>query len=140
MFFSAVYIYERDGDSWDYVAKSTQSVEQNGENLGWSAAIDGDTVVVGARKADVGAETFAGAVYVYEKPLSGWANMTETAILTASDIKALDKFGNSVAILGDTIAIGSYYDDDNSYNYGSVYMYVKSGANWVDSSSEDAKL
>ncbi len=135
----SAYVYERIGDSWSYAAKLTPSVEQNGALFGWSVAVDGDTIVIGARKADVGVQADAGAVYVFEKPLTGWTDMTETALLTASDIRALDKFGNSVAISGDTIAVGSSDDDWGRTDAGSIYVFEKPGANWV-SMTQTAKL
>ena len=42
--------------------------------------------------------------------------------LVASDAAADDKFGNSVAIDGDTVVIGAYGDDDGADNSGSVYL------------------
>jgi hypothetical protein len=48
-------------------------------------AIDGDTVVVGADEDDISANVDQGSAYVFVRPGGGWANMTETAKLTASD-------------------------------------------------------
>ena len=38
---------------------------------------------------------------------SGWANMTQTAKLTASDGAAGDGFGCSVSISGNTVVVGA---------------------------------
>ena len=48
-----------------------------------------------------------GAAYVFTEPGSGWANMTQTAELTPSDGAADDKFGDSVAISGNTVVVGA---------------------------------
>ena len=57
--------------------------------------------------------------------------------LTASDAVAWDRFGWSVAKSGDTIAVGSPYDDNaTGADAGAVYVYVLSGGVW----SEQAKV
>jgi hypothetical protein len=68
--------------------------------LGYSVAVSGNTVVVGAPIATIGSNIVQGAVYVFVKPAGGWANMTETAKLTASDGTPVSLFGLSVAISG----------------------------------------
>ena len=47
-------------------------------------------------------------------------NYQELAKLVAADAASGDNFGISVAIDGDTVVIGAYYDDDES---GSVYVF-----------------
>ena len=68
---------------------------------GWSVAVDGDSVVVGAWCDDDNGSD-SGSAYVFTKPSSGgWATATETAKLTASDRATNDEIGNSVAADGD---------------------------------------
>ena len=69
------------------------------DRFGWSVAIDGDTVVIGAYSKD----DDTGAVYVLRA-----SDGAELAKLTASDAAAGDEFGRSVAIDGDTIVIGTF--------------------------------
>src|SRR5207244_534498 len=69
--------------------------------LGYSVAIDGDTIVAGAVAAADG-----GAVYVFVRPSSGWVDASPTAQLTPSDQTGENSFGASVSISGDTIAVG----------------------------------
>ena len=82
--------------------KLTASDAAASDFLGTSVAIDGDVMVVGAPRDDVGAND-QGSAYVFVKPASGWADATETAKLTASDAALGDNFGTSVAI-GDAIS------------------------------------
>ena len=42
--------------------------------------------------------------------------------MTASDAAADDGFGHSVAIAGDTVVVGSRYDDDGGSGSGSAYV------------------
>jgi hypothetical protein len=56
----------------------------NGNRFGYSVAVSGNTVVVGAPFHAVGSlpqGVQAGAVYVFQKPAGGWANATQTAEL-----------------------------------------------------------
>jgi hypothetical protein len=98
--------------------------------LGYSAAISGNTVVVGApgyANAYQG-EVVPGRAYVFVKPASGWTNMFETAELKSSDSGSNpgNNFALSVAIAGNTIVVG---DVDNS---GEAYIFVEPANGWQD--------
>ena len=50
----------------------------------------------------------------------------------ATDGAALDSFGYSVALSGDTALVGVYHDDVGANNdQGSAYVYVRSGTTWT---------
>ena len=76
-------------------------------------AIDGDTIVIGAYKTMVVARSTSSTA------TDGGATYGQVAKLTASDAAEDDWFGGSVAIDGDTIVIGAYWDDNRS---GSAYV------------------
>ena len=133
---------------WDDGVKLTASGGAAYDNFGISVAVDGDTVVVGAPGND-GDGADSGSVYVFVKPTGGWATSTEMAKLTASDGAALDYFGYSVAVDGDTVLVGAYQDDDeenDSEDSGSAYIFTKpnSSGGWADwdlmEDTETAKL
>ena len=48
----------------------------------------------------------------------------EVAKLVASDAAAGDEFGKSVAIAGNTVVVGAYWDDDAGSNSGSAYVFI----------------
>src|SRR5271165_1929931 len=79
-------------------AKLTASDAVKLDFIGASVAISssGNTVAVGMASTHI-----PGAVYIFSKPATGWAGMTQTAKLTASDGSANDYLGFSVAISGD---------------------------------------
>jgi hypothetical protein len=129
------YVFKKVGGVWTEIAKLTASDAVANHWFGYSAAISGDVIVVGAYR-DNGDQ---GAAYVFEQPVSGWVSMTETAKLTASDGVGLDKFGLSVAVSGDQIVIGASEDDDNGANSGSVYVFEKPVSGW-ETMTETAKL
>jgi hypothetical protein len=68
-----------------------------------------------------------GAAYGFDEPAVGWANMTQTAELTASDGGSDDRLGNSVAIAGDKVVAGApgHTNPNGSSSYahqGAVYV------------------
>ena len=110
------------------------------DQLGYSVAVSGNTVVVGAPFDDVGADADQGSAYVFVEAGGGWASGTETAKLTASDGAAGDQFGSSVAVSGDTVVVGTYLDDAGANaDQGSAYVFVEPGGGWA-SGTERAKL
>ena len=140
----AAYIYEKPINGWvdsnQERAKLKASDADKYDKFGYSVAISGDTVVIGARFDDEINED-SGAAYIYEKPIDGWADSTqEDAKLKASDADKYDYFGKSVAISGDTVVVGANGDDEIESSSGAVYVYKKPQIGWRDSAFEDAKL
>jgi hypothetical protein len=121
----SAYVFLRNGREQ---AKLTASDAAAGDQFGWDVAIDGDTVVVGARNHD-GAGSDSGAVYVFVRSGTTW---TQQAKLTASDAAAFDVFGGAVAIDGDTIAVGALGDDDRGSVSGSVYLFRRDDRGTAD--------
>ena len=123
----AVYVFTRVGDAWAQSAKLTASTGAAGDRLGGSVAIDGDTIVAGARDDDIAGDGDRGSVYTFAR--SGPAARNETAKLTASDGDADDRLGSSVAIDGDTIVGGAPGDAiSGEDNRGSAYTFARTGA------------
>ena len=132
----SAYIYQRAPISGIFaqVAKLTASDAAADDRFGNSVAVSGDTVVIGA----YGDSSNSGSAYLFEKSATGWGNATETAKLTASDAAVDDRFGQ-VAISGDTVVIGAFFDDDAGDNSGSAYLFEKPASGWVDA-TETVKL
>ena len=100
--------------------------------FGNSVAISGDWLLVGApERGDSGDDS--GAAYVFRRNGVTW---TETTKLTASDAAAGDRFGGSVALGPDTLAVAARDDDDAGEGSGSVYVFPWNGTVW----GEPAKL
>jgi len=132
----AAYVFVKPGGGWagmTQTARLTASDKAASDSFGYSVSISGDVVVVGAHYADPGGTNAAGAAYVFIKPGGGWADMTQTAKLTASDKAAEDQFGFSVSISGDVVVVGAYYaDPGGTSNAGASYVFVKPGGGWTD--------
>ena len=124
----SAYVFTRDSgsDVWSQRAKLTASDGANGDNFGYSVAIDGDTVMVGAHNHNGGNGNNSGAVYVFTKPANGWDDAEETVKLTASDAGVRDLFGSSIALKGNTAVIGAYEDSHGGVTRaGSAYVFAK---------------
>jgi hypothetical protein len=106
----AVYVYTKPGGGW---ADATQTAELTASNsaasdqLGSSVTVSDDIITAGAPQRTVNGHIAQGAVYMYTRPGGGWANATQTALLTASDGAAGNELGSSVAVSGTTIAAGA---------------------------------
>ena len=87
----------------DEVDKLTADAAAAGDSFGWSVAIAGNTVVVGAYQYNNGG---SGVAYVL-RTTDGGATYGQVAKLTAADAAAYDSFGYSVAIDGSTVVVGS---------------------------------
>ena len=96
--------------------------------FGWSVAMSGDTVVVGA-SGDDGGHPHKGSAYIFVRDGSTWS---QQAKLTASDGESLADFGSSVAISGDTVVVGACYDDAPHPESGSAYVFVRRSSTWTE--------
>jgi len=128
----AAYVFTRSGAIWSQQAKLIASDAMVGDAFGYSVAISGDTIVIGARSGD-GNVSDSGSAYVFTRSGSTWSQQTK---LIASDGSFGDFFGWSIAIHDETVVVGSWRDDDNGTDSGSVYVFTRSGSTW----SQQAKL
>jgi hypothetical protein len=124
----SAYVFKR-GTGWTSGTETAKLTASDGalqDEFGKAVAVSGDVVVAGAHYDDWGTGIIfnEGSAYVFEKPGSGWADMTETASLRASDGEASDEFGMSVALDGSTLVIGCYRDGvGGSPDQGSAYVF-----------------
>jgi hypothetical protein len=131
----AAYVFTKPVSGWvntmTHTAKLIASDGANSDYFGNSVSISGDNIVIGAYQDDY-PQTNSGSAYVFTKPITGWANMTQTAKIKSSDLAINDNFGYSVSILGDNIVVGTYLDSDNGPASGSAYIFTKPFSGWVN--------
>lgn len=128
------YVFDKGPGGWAQVARLQHSGAVDDDAFGMAVAIDGDVIVVGAPGVETGALLNTGAAFVFVRPAGGWTDMTETARLSTDQIDRNDRLGDSVAISGDTIVVGSSYDQHGShptFGKGSAYVYVRPGGGWT---------
>ena len=143
----SAYVFTRDTGTgvWSQAAMLTVSDPAENDEFGISVAIDGGTIVVGAHQLDYQDASNQpvsrpGAAYVFARPDTGWVNATETAKLTSgTDGAAGDRFGVSVAVHGDTVAVGAHQHDvapsgggTPVANAGASYVFTKPGTDWIN--------
>ncbi len=125
-FNGAVYLFEGASDTWSQRARLTAWDGQNGDLFGYALDKEGDTVAVGA----YGWEEDRGALYLFHKPATGWADATENRKLVAFEGESGDRFGVAVALAGDWVAVGADLEGSNGEGAGAVYLY--SGPDWSE--------
>jgi len=134
----AAYVFARNqggADNWGEVTKLTASDGSTYDYFGKSVSISGDKIVAGAYGDDDNG-SISGSAYVFERNQGGADNWGEVAKLTASDGVADDRFGYSVSISGDTVAVGAVGSDSHS---GSAYVFERNTGG-ADSWGETARL
>lgn len=130
----AAYVFTRTGNVWTEQARLTAHDGSPGSGFGFAVAVSDDTAVVSAITDVGGAGLAPGAVYVFTRTGSVWA---EEAKLAAADGSPGDAFGVSVAISRDTVVVGSVQDQVGlNPVQGSAYVFVRNGRSWA----QQAKL
>lgn len=130
----ALYVFTQSDESWVEQAKLTADDGDGTDLLGTGLAMDGDTVVAGARLDEDPNGRSAGSAYVFERSDGAWR---QRAKLAAEDGDEGDNFGTAVDIDGDTIVVGADRDEDlNGRRAGSAYIFVRSDGGWT----QQAKL
>ncbi len=128
----SVYVFVRNGETWNQQAKLTPNDGASGDDFGWAVSICSNYAVVGAY-GDDDTLTGSGSAYVF---FHDGANWTQQAKLTANDPQASAGFGMSVAISGDSAIIGAPWTDDGGNDSGSACIFERQGTSW----SQRAKL
>lgn len=119
------YVFEKDAgglDNWGEVKILTASDAADGARFGHSAAISGDTVVVGAFLDPEGGVD-SGAAYVFDRDQGGaglWGQVTK---LAASDAAAGARLGISTSIDGDLVVVGADRDSGTANEAGAAYLF-----------------
>ncbi|MEP0846550.1 MAG: hypothetical protein HRF50_06970 [Phycisphaerae bacterium] len=121
----AAYVYEREPDSprsWRFVRRLTPNAPAAVDLFGREVAVFGDRIVVGAVGDDSAGDS-AGAAYIFERDAGGPGAWGEAAKLVGNDTEALDLFGASVAVYGDTVAVSAPGGDGAAFRSGTTYLF-----------------
>lgn len=124
---AAAYLYQKDvTGNWQFVKKLVASDGAESDDFGWSVAISGTTVVVGAPADDSDTNTDQGSAYIFERDQGGTNAWGEVKKLVASDGAEGDSFGFSVAISGNTVVAVASGDDIGIHaDQGSAYIFSR---------------
>lgn len=120
-FAGAAYVY--DAATGSELHKLHASDGEAADRFGYSVAVDGGRVLVGAAYDDT-LHGDVGSAYLFDR-----ATGQELMKLEPSDKNAYERFGSAVALHGDLAVIGAPGDNANGYNAGAVYLFdVSTGA------------
>jgi hypothetical protein len=114
-----VVIYERSDTGWERRTVLTPTLIGDGA-FGTSVALADGTLVAGASGPSATAPF--GSTYVFTRTGTEWSQDAE---LVPPPQTSRAHFGTSVALSGDTLAVGTPEDG------GALYLYERSGTTWV---------
>ncbi len=136
----SAYIFKRNEENWSQVQKIVASDRDAIDYFGWTVAMDGDHLLVGAYSEDedeVGGNSLsdAGSVYAFKRSGSLW---NEEQKIVPVDRGASDFFGYTVDIIGDLAVVGAHQEDhdttggDQKDEAGAAYVFQNNGTSWVE--------
>ncbi len=145
----AAYVFVRSGGVWSQQAYLKASNTGTGDRFGYSVAVSGETVVVGADAEDSSSTGIngpsnnlaadSGAAYVFTRSAGIWS---QQAFLKASNTGSGDAFGWSLGISGNTIAGSAPFEDsaavgvngngadESAESAGAAYVFLRTGTVW----------
>ncbi len=126
-FSGAAYIFQFENSGWKLQMRLVPSDLKPGDYFGHSVAISGDYAIVGAYGDDDGGED-SGAAYIFKREGSQWIEQKK---IKASVPGKLVRFGYCVDIDGN-YAIISAYGEITGYYFGTAYVFVREGSEWVE--------
>ncbi len=133
-----VFVYTKPATGWEdatetawLYAYDASDLDNSDEYLGYSVAVNNNTIIAGAY-GDDGIRTDIGGAYIYVKPGTGWEDASQTALLTFSDYEN-SHFGYSVSVSENYAVLGT---NVNSY----AILFKKDAAGWTDTTDPTAFL
>ncbi len=127
----AIFVYTGAGASWNLQSTLFASDGVDGDRLGLSVAVDGDSLIAGAANDDKNAGADAGSAYVFTRTGNVWA---EQAKLRSTQALANERFGQSVSLEGDEALVGAYCLNGATtfcVGSGAVYAFNRSQGVWA---------
>jgi hypothetical protein len=123
----AAYVFVRTSAGWSEQFKLFGTESDGYDDAGSAVALDGNTALVGALGAFTQGSS-AGATYVFQRSGSTW---TQQARLVAQDPRSGARFGNAVALAGDTALIAADRASSAAgMDSGTVYSFTRLGDKW----------
>ncbi|MFG0282862.1 MAG: GC-type dockerin domain-anchored protein [Phycisphaerales bacterium JB039] len=123
-----VLVYRNTGGVWE-VTHDLENPDSTGvrTDFGWAIDLSDDWLVIGAPEEELIAVN-GGAVYVYRRLTGGELELAQKLI--APDVMIGPRFGRSVAVDGDTLAVGGVLSHRTYQWQGAVYVYSLVDGQW----------
>lgn len=122
-----VHWFERVAGQWLYRGGIDAPDAEAEDRFGVSIAIDGDLAAIGAYWDIIDGRIDQGSVYLYRRVGPQWLFERK---LVASDGRARDLFGFSVALSGELLLVGARSAPLPFIDQGAAYVYRRKGADW----------
>ncbi len=124
-----VYAYRHTDSRWRLTDQLTPQSMQKSADFGWDIAADNGYAAIAA-PGDSADGRLAGAVYVFRWNLDRCVLLQK---LLASDGQAGRRFGEALAMDGDTLVIGAAGHGPERQDPGRVYVFENDDGNWQES-------
>lgn len=124
----SVYVFTRSDGRWSERQKPTAPDASPSDFFGLSVSLFENTLAIGAR-GDDDQGTDSGSVYIFESQRGDWRLLQK---LQASDGVGLARFGNSISLTRNRLAIGAPAAFSNGAKTGAVYLFEKSNGIWAE--------
>ena len=137
----SAYVFEKVFGIWMQLAKLTADDANANDDFGWSVAVEGNIVAVGARRKEGTTAADNGAAYRFEKTGSTWGQ-THKFSTSAGDETVIGHFGSSVDTDSDQFIAGMPFYDGKDYLIGRAYLYDFASSSFSKNADEgvDAAL
>jgi hypothetical protein len=103
-------------------ATLTASGAPNGSAVGYSVAMSGGTIALGAPVQTEHSKPFVGAAYLFTEPRRGWKSRTQTTTIASPTHQGNESFG-LLALTGPTLIVGSPFA---AVGAGAAFVYAAS--------------
>lgn len=123
-----VYLYRRQGTNYVPEATLSEPAGTAGAEFGRSVVIKGNTVFVGARFAQAGDVSKAGAIYVFRNSKGSW-HFEEKIV--SPDPKSEDNFGRALSVQGNLMVVTARKENQSDPDVGAAYVFVNKGGIWT---------
>jgi hypothetical protein len=147
------YVFTEGVNGWSTSPQATEllpSTSETDAGFGYSVAISGKTIVVGAPDA-AGIDPDNGAAFVFTEPEGGWSSTPEqhqAGKLVDTEDQAFPEFGKSVAVSGETVVVGSpryvnYIYRQTTFREhpetGAAFVFVQPAGGWSKGAPEQVQ-
>lgn len=125
----SVYVFARSGGGWVQQQRLNPIDPAAAQGFGFSVALGGETLVVGVLDDNTYTPGSEGSAYVFVRNNGMWVQQQK---LIANDGVFHNYFSTTVAISGETIAVGAFYDTvEKKTEQGDVFVFGRSGGIWT---------
>jgi hypothetical protein len=130
----SVYVFTQQNGVWTERQRLEPAKPSAGATFGWSVAVQGNTLVVGAPRVTLSLTSPSGEAYVFERKAGQWS---QTDILAAPVPRVTDYFGVDLVLTASGLLVGASGDASSSTGLagnmqnngapqsGALYLYAR---------------